>query len=134
MKYDENFHIILPVDKYESMVEFFLHSLGGKIFKKKLNDFAKRMDVHFNMVRIKNVKTIWGSCSSKKNLNFNFKLFFLPERLIDYVCVHELAHLKQMNHSKVFGMKWNNIYQTTAKSIKPLNEIFRRINDKGRVP
>ena len=70
MKYDENFHIILPVDKYESMVEFFLHSLGGKIFKKKLNDFAKRMDVHFNMVRIKNVKTIWGSCSSISNCFF----------------------------------------------------------------
>ena len=56
MKYDENFHIILPVDKYESMVEFWLHSAGGKIFKKKLNDFAKLMNVHFNMVRIKNVR------------------------------------------------------------------------------
>ena len=87
------------------MVHFWMHSDGGKIFKKKLNDFAKKMNVHFNMVRIKNFKTIWGSCSSKKNLNFNFKLFFLPESLIDYVCVHELAHLKQMNHSKEFWLE-----------------------------
>ena len=60
------------------------------------------MGVHFNMVRIKDVKTLWGSCSSRKNLNFNRKLFLLPEKLIDYICVHELAHLKQMNHSEKF--------------------------------
>ena len=124
MKYDENFHIILPVDKYESMVEFFLHSLGGKIFKKKLNDFAKRMDVHFNMVRIKNVKTIWGSCSSKKNLNFNFKLFFLPEALIDYVFVHELAHLKHMNHSKAF---WSEVEKQIPDYKKRREELKRYI-------
>ena len=124
MKYDENFHIILPVDKYESMVEFFLHSLGGKIFKKKLNDFAKRMDVHFNMVRIKNVKTIWGSCSSKKNLNFNFKLFFLPEALIDYVFVHELAHLKHMNHSKAF---WSEVEKQIPDYKKRREELKRHI-------
>ena len=105
MRYNEDFHIILPSEKYEKMVHFWMHSDGGKIFKKKLSDFAKKMNVHFNMVRIKNVKTIWGSCSSKKNLNFNFKLFFLPESLIDYVCVHELAHLKQMNHSKEFWLE-----------------------------
>ena len=124
MKYDENFHIILPVDKYESMVEFFLHSLGGKIFKKKLNDFAKQMNVHFNMVRIKNVKTIWGSCSSKKNLNFNFKLFFLPEALIDYVFVHELAHLKHMNHSKVF---WSEVEKQIPDYKKRREELKRYI-------
>ena len=124
MEYDENFHIILPVDKYESMVEFFLHSLGGKIFKKKLNDFAKQMNVHFNMVRIKNVKTIWGSCSSKKNLNFNFKLFFLPEALIDYVFVHELAHLKHMNHSKVF---WSEVEKQIPDYKKRREELKRYI-------
>ena len=97
MKYDENFHIILPVDKYESMVEFFLHSLGGKIFKKKLNDFAKRMDVHFNMVRIKNVKTI---------------------------CVHELAHLKQMNHSKAF---WDEVAKQIPDYKQRREELKRYI-------
>ena len=124
MKFDENYHIILPTDKYEDMVRFWMHSDGGKIFKEKLNYFASQMNVHFNMVRIKNVKTIWGSCSSKKNLNFNFRLFFLPEALIDYVFVHELAHLKHMNHSKAF---WSEVEKQIPDYKKRREELKRYI-------
>lgn len=124
MKFDENYHIILPTDKYEDMVRLWMHSDGGKIFRQKLNDFAGQMNVHFNMVRIKNVKTIWGSCSSKKNLNFNFKLFFLPEALIDYVFVHELAHLKHMNHSKDF---WSEVEKQIPDYKKRREELKRYI-------
>ena len=124
MKFDENYHIILPTDKYEDMVRLWMHSDGGKIFRQKLNDFAGQMNVHFNMVRIKNVKTIWGSCSSKKNLNFNLKLFFLPEALIDYVFVHELAHLKHMNHSKAF---WSEVEKQIPDYKKRREELKRYI-------
>ena len=124
MKFDENYHIILPTDKYEDMVRLWMHSDGGKIFRQKLNDFAGQMNVHFNMVRIKNVKTTWGSCSSKKNLNFNFKLFFLPEALIDYVFVHELAHLKHMNHSKAF---WSEVEKQIPDYKKRREELKRYI-------
>ena len=47
-------------------------------------------------------KTRWGSCSSEKNLNFNWKLILAPPEVLDYVVVHELCHLKEMNHSKAF--------------------------------
>lgn len=124
MKFDENYHIILQTDKYEDMVRLWMHSDGGKIFRQKLNDFAGQMNVHFNMVRIKNVKTIWGSCSSKKNLNFNFRLFFLPEALIDYVFVHELAHLKHMNHSKAF---WSEVEKQIPDYKKRREELKRYI-------
>ena len=124
MKFDENYHIILPTDKYEDMVRLWMHSDGGRIFRQKLNDFAGQMNVHFNMVRIKNVKTIWGSCSSKKNLNFNFRLFFLPEALIDYVFVHELAHLKHMNHSKAF---WSEVEKQIPDYKKRREELKRYI-------
>ena len=106
------------------MVRLWMHSDGNKIFKEKLNDFAKQMNVHFTMVRIKNVKTIWGSCSSKKNLNFNFRLFFLPEALIDYVFVHELAHLKHMNHSKAF---WSEVEKQIPDYKKRREELKRYI-------
>ena len=55
-------------------------------------------------VSIKDHKSIWGSCSRKRNLNFNYRLLFLPKELADYVVVHELCHLKEQNHSKSFWL------------------------------
>lgn len=64
--------------------------------------YAPMMRVKYNRIFIKEQKTRWGSCSSLGNLNFNWKLILLEPGLLDYVVVHELAHLKQMNHSPAF--------------------------------
>jgi len=79
------------------------------LVKLKLIKFNQYYQFSYNTVTVRNQKTRWGSCSSKKNLNFNYKILFLQEELQDYIIVHELCHLKEMNHSKRF---WSLVAET----------------------
>jgi predicted metal-dependent hydrolase len=56
----------------------------------------------YNRISVRNQRTCWGSCSRKGNLNFNYRILFLPDEVRDYVIVHELCHLGEFNHSKRF--------------------------------
>jgi predicted metal-dependent hydrolase len=70
--------------------------------EEKVRYFNNYYRLRHGRISIRNQKTRWGSCSTKKNLNFNYKILFLPEHLADYVVVHELCHLLEPNHSKAF--------------------------------
>ena len=73
-----------------------------------LPGWTKRIRVAPQRVSIKTVKTLWGSCSSRRNLTFCTRLVLAPAALLEYVVVHELCHLKFMNHSPEF---WNEVAQ-----------------------
>ena len=85
--------------------------------EEKCEFWAEKMGVKYNRIAIKSMKTKWGSCSSKKNLNFNYKILFLSEKDRDYLIVHELSHLVHMNHSSRF---WDLVCETLG------SEEFRR--------
>ncbi|MBU1178102.1 M48 family metallopeptidase [Patescibacteria group bacterium] len=68
----------------------------------KVTDFGQIYGLGYNRIFIRNQKTRWGSCSAQKNLNYNFRIALLPERLVDYIIVHELCHLQELNHSQRF--------------------------------
>lgn len=77
--------------------------------QKKAAFYSKKMGTDFGRITVREQKTRWGSCSSKGNLNFNWKLMMMPEPVIDYVVIHEIAHRKHMDHSRNFWKEVENI-------------------------
>ena len=70
--------------------------------KDRIEELNKNYGFDFNRINIKNQKTRWGSCSKKRNLNFNYKIIFLSKKVADYIIIHEMCHLKEFNHSQKF--------------------------------
>ena len=101
---------------------FYLHEKHKKIVKEKLIEFykieakkyissraleiAKKNKLKYTTLKITSARTRWGSCTNKRGVNFTYRLIMAPSRIIDYVIIHELAHLKEMNHSKKF---WDTV-------------------------
>jgi len=79
-----------------------------EILTDKVEQYVGELGVTYNKVMIWNQRTRWASCSPKKNLSFNWRLIMAPEKIIDYVVVHELVHLLEKNHTKEF---WNTVQE-----------------------
>ncbi len=73
-----------------------------KLIKPLVLKYANIMEVKPNRVSFRHSRTRWGSCSAKDNLSFSTYLFYTPIEFVEYVVVHELAHIRHKNHSKEF--------------------------------
>lgn len=105
-----------------------LSAADKKIAKQKIMEhvdyYANRMEIDYGSISMRNQKSRWGSCSSKGNLNFNYRLAYLPEELLDYVVVHELAHRRHMDHSAAFWEEVETYYPAYKKCRQMLNDIL----------
>lgn len=99
-----------------------LKALALKKIPERVNDYAKQMGEMYSGIRIKDQKTLWGSCSTRRNLNFNWRLVMAPEKVLDYVIVHELCHLKHMDHSPAFWHWVESVMPDYRKHRKWLKE------------
>ena len=97
-----------------------LKERARQLVHNRLEKFNKIYNFNYQGVAIRNQKTRWGSCSSKGNLNFNYKIALLPPRHADYIIVHELCHLKEFNHSKRF---WNLVAKTIPEYEKIVEQL-----------
>ena len=84
------------------ILEKWYRAQAARVFREKADRFKTIMGIHCNLIIIRGQRKRWGSASHSGNISINWKLLLAPEEIVDYVILHELAHLKHMNHSRKF--------------------------------
>lgn len=122
----ENDYCVIP-DKYQPnftrvLIKWY-KKIAIEILRGRVEYFSNLMQVSPKNLRLSNAKGCWGSCNSAGLISLNWRLIMLPHDIIDYVVVHELSHLLQMNHS--------NLFWQVVKSVLPDFSIRRKNLKKG---
>jgi predicted metal-dependent hydrolase len=110
------------------LVSKWLKEKALKDFIRRAEVFSVKLNVYPSNIYLSNAKSRWGSCNSKKEIRLNWRLIQAPPHIINYVICHELAHLKEMNHSNRF---WDEVakvlpeYRSSERELKTLsNDLY----------
>jgi predicted metal-dependent hydrolase len=98
-------------------------------FTRRLEIFSSKLGVKFTSLTLSNAASRWGSCNSKKEIRLNWRLLQAPPHIINYVVCHELAHIKEMNHSAKFWATVASIfpdYKAAEKELKAISPQLHR--------
>ena len=123
LEYAKRYNVLIPSREEGANYKLYKDS-AQLLVQERIAELNKHYKFVYNSVRVKNHKTKWGSCSTKGNLNFNFKVAFLPDNMVDYIIVHELCHLKELNHSESF---WNLVAETVPDYRNIREELRMRV-------
>jgi predicted metal-dependent hydrolase len=105
----------LNILKVKKLLKEWFREKSFIYFKKETYNYAKINNLKINSVKVREYKARWGSCSNKGDISFNWRLIMAPPKIIEYVIIHELMHIKEHNHSPKY---WNYV-----KSLYPnINE------------
>ncbi|MGO8836788.1 MAG: M48 family metallopeptidase [Limisphaerales bacterium] len=110
-------------------IERRLRQLAARELPLRVGELARRHGFAVNRVMVRNQRTRWGSCSRRGTLSINWRLVQAPDHVRDYIILHELAHLRQMNHSNRF---WQEVeclcpdYRTAERWLKLHQELLRQ--------
>ncbi len=96
------FHSKESFKKKKKLIIFWLKSQSFEFLKSRLFFLSNKININFNSLNIRSYRARWGSCNENADISLNWKLIMLPEDVIDYVLIHELAHVVVPNHSKDF--------------------------------
>ena len=93
---------LTPSTPPAAVVESWYRTRAKRVCAERAAVYAAALGVQHGRVTIKDTRSRWGSCSSKGNLNFSWRLLLAPEAVLEYVVAHEVAHLLELNHSPAF--------------------------------
>ena len=130
---DESFY--MPPDLSQEQIKYACVQIYRLLAKRdltiKVMEFSKRMSVTPIAVKINAAKTRWGSCSGKKSINFSWRLIMADEDVINYVVVHELAHITEMNHSDKFWAIVERVLPDYKERQKRLKAMQKRLDGEN---
>lgn len=106
----------------KNQLEKTLRNEARNLVEEKVEKYSEEVSESYDKIFIRDQRTRWGSCSSKGNLNFNWRLILGPEHVMDYVVVHELVHLEEKSHNEDFWSRVREIYPEYKKSNRWLAE------------
>ena len=108
-------------DTYQRKLILWYKKIANEILTQRVQYFCDLMQLEPSAIKLTNARTCWGTCNSKGVVSLNWRLMMVPHNLIDYVVVHELAHLVQLNHSKLFWEVVHSVlpdYASRRKNLK----------------
>lgn len=107
-------------------------SFAAKALKHRTSELAEYTGLVPNAIRVGNQATRWGSCSSNRTISLNWRLILIPARLQDHIILHELAHIKEMNHSKSFYQLLEQLDANTHQHNLEIKDLGSKIMRLGR--
>lgn len=116
------------IDNAEYYLAMWYKKKAKKIIIPRTEKYAEAIGVSFSKIAITSAKKRWGSCNSKGNINFSYRLVMTPPEVIDYVIVHELMHLKELNHSAKFWARVETVIPDYKQRRKWLKENQHRFD------
>jgi predicted metal-dependent hydrolase len=109
-------------DNIKSNLEIWYKHHAKSVFSSIAEDIASTHGLSYQKIKLSSPEKRWGSCSSKGNINLNWRLIMAPERIVHYVIAHELAHTVHMNHSKAFWDLTEHIHPASNEDDKWLDD------------
>ena len=128
------FHVYLQSENSNpsAVVTEWLRNKAAEVLPIKTKEWAEKIGVEYNRVVLKDQRTLWASCSSQKNINYSYRIVKMPPVVQDYLVIHELCHLKFMNHGEEYWSLVGQFSPDYKQHRRWLNEhkdaVFEEVN------
>jgi predicted metal-dependent hydrolase len=124
----ESIRVPDPAADLRPAIEGHLRQLAARELPPRMLELAARHGLTVNRITVRNQKSRWGSCSRRGTLSLNWRLIQTPAFVSDYICLHELMHLRHMNHSPLFWREVERVcpdYQNAERWLKAHSDLLR---------